>query len=171
MEKTNVKKNKKSGKKPAMKWQKGEYAEVQDMRFLVPYSFLLLCKLWGTTPYRVLNDFMDNLSCGSWHRQDRDEAKVYLKHYALGMGYGNEYYTGHDKQKMFTELEAIGIDWLQSGRNRSLKKRIRRRDRQYNQWYKKWRHHTGANKEVLSVHHSADADWSPSVGKTTRVYN
>ena len=128
----------KKNKVPGFKWQKGDYANIQEFRFHLPYSFLLLCKLWGVTPNDVLDDFMDNLSCGSWKRQGRDKAKEHLKNYALEMGYGHQHYTREDIQQMFLELDSIGLLWPEHAKMKVIEMHTKWRNKYYNWWFKKW---------------------------------
>ena len=57
-------------KKPTLearyKWDKGEYARDQTLRFIVPWQFLFMCKLTGVTPDEVLDRFMNDLGQESW---------------------------------------------------------------------------------------------------------
>ena len=62
-----MRRKKQSSKKPAaalpaMPWQTGTYSRKMDFHTVLPYGFLLLCKLWDTTPETVLDDFMQNVS-------------------------------------------------------------------------------------------------------------
>lgn len=129
---------KKSKQRRELKWQIEEYALFQEFRFHLPYSFLLLCKLWNTTPDDMLTDFMDNLACGSWKRENRDEAKRNLKNYILEMAYGQQYYFKQDIEKMFEELETIGSLWPQNAKMKMIKTHSEWRNKYYNWWFKKW---------------------------------
>src|SRR3954471_21737915 len=92
--------------KPELKWQTGDYARHADFHFILPYQFLLLCRLMDITPEQVLNDFMDNLSCGSWKREGRDNAKAKLIEYFIELGYGQQQYAVEDIRSMFKEMDA-----------------------------------------------------------------
>lgn len=131
-------KNHQKKTKPILNWQVGNYAKTQDLHFHIPYSFLLLCKLWNTTPEEILSDFMDNLSCGSWKREGRDKAKEQLINYAIEMNYGQVHYTKEDITQMFTELNAIGLLWPQNAKLKIIETHARWRDNYYNYWFKKW---------------------------------
>ena len=124
--------------KPHLKWQKDDFARLQEFRFHLPYGFLLLCKLWNTTPNDLLTDFMDNISCGSWKREEREEAKKNLKNYILEMGYGQQHYPKQDIEKMFEELETIGSLWPENAKMKMIKTHSRWRNKYYNWWFKKW---------------------------------
>ena len=123
---------------PELKWQTGDFAKTQDFRFTLPYGFLLLCKLCNTTPNTLLTDFMDNLSCGSWNREGRDEAKVNLLNYIIEMKYGMDRYTEKDLLQIFTELDAIGMLWPQNAKTKFIEMHAEWRNKYYNWWFKKW---------------------------------
>lgn len=124
--------------KPVLPWQTGHYAPVQEFRFAIPYSFLLLCKLFDVTPDDLLSDFMDNCSCGSWQREGRDEAKAYLLSYIIEMKYGRQYFTEAERLQQFTELDAIGMLWPGSENEKLYRLHLRWRKKYYNSWFKKW---------------------------------
>lgn len=123
---------------PELHWQTGDYARHQDIRFIIPYPFLLLCKLWDTTPDELLSDFMDNISCGSWKREGREEAKTHLQNYIIAMKYGQQHYTHKEIIQQFTELDAVGISWPEEGSNKMINLYCRWRNKHYNYWFKKW---------------------------------
>src|SRR5687768_16276475 len=121
------------------KWQTGNYAPIQEFRFHLPYGFLLLCKLWDTTPNELLTDFMDNLSCGSNNRQHREDAKQHLQQYIFEMGYGQQrHYNLQDIKDMFAELDTIGSLWPQEGTDKLMALHIRWQNKYHNHWFKKW---------------------------------
>jgi hypothetical protein len=123
---------------PRMKWQRGHYASVQDIRLHIPYSLILLCKLWGTTPRDVLIDFMDNLSHGGWKRANKDAARQHLRDYVSAMNYGIQYYSIADVQQMFRELDAIGLLWPDGAKMEMIERHAQWRDGYYEWWFKKW---------------------------------
>lgn len=123
--------------KPTMKWQVNEYARTQDYHFTLPYQFLLLCKLIEVPPRVLLLDFMDNLSCGSWKRKGRDQAKEKLIEYFLEHGYGQDYYTPEDIRKIFREMDAVGL--LFPGDDiKALDAYSDWRKQHQKSWFKKW---------------------------------
>ena len=89
--------------KPRMPWQTGDYQRHANFRFILPYQFLLLCRIMNITPDQLLTDFMDDLSCGSWKRQGRERAKEKLIEYFIEHGYGRQHYTEEDIRAMFRE--------------------------------------------------------------------
>ncbi len=122
--------------KPRLKWQKGYYAEIQEFRFQIPYAALLLCHLWNITPNTLINDFLNNLSHGSWQREDRDEAKMHLRSYILHMKYGSDLYSQQQITEQFSDLDAIGRLWPQNAKSSFTTRHTKWRDKYYNWWYK-----------------------------------
>lgn len=132
------KKNKRSGESPRLNWQTGLFAETQSMQFALPYGFLLLCKLWNISPRLLLGNFMNDLSCGSWNRENKDGAKTHLQQYILSLGYGADAYSSADVQQMFAELDAIGRLFPDDCSDKMLDLHIKWRNRYYDYWYRKW---------------------------------
>lgn len=54
----------------------------------------------------MLLDFMDNLSCGSWRREGRDEVKAKLIEYFILHKYGHDYYTAEEIREIFKKMDA-----------------------------------------------------------------
>lgn len=79
MRKTSTKKRIQQKPQPILKWQTGDYDRYAEFKFILPYPFLLLCRLVDKTPEDIIRDFADNLSCGSWKREGRDEAKAHFR--------------------------------------------------------------------------------------------
>ncbi len=124
--------------KPVMDWQVDEYARGQDFRFVLPYQFLLLCKLIAVPPKQLLLDFMDNLSCGSWKREGRDKAKEKLVEYFLEHGYGQDYYKPEDLRTLFREMDAVGL-LFPSNDSEMIDVHAKWREKHHIWWFNKWR--------------------------------
>lgn len=124
--------------KPAMEWQTGDYQRHIELRFTLPYQFLLLCKLMNVTPYQVLLDFMDNISCGSWKREGRDNAKHKLIEYFIDHGYGRQYYSASEIELIFRELDAIGLLYPKNATQEIVNEHTRWRDIYHTWWFEKW---------------------------------
>jgi hypothetical protein len=111
---------------------------MQEFRFRLPYSFLLLCRLWDCTPLEVLTDFMDNVSCGPVNRKHREEARQHVQEYILHMAYGQQrYYNIKDLENMFAELDMIGSIWAQANK-RTLNRLTKHKEVLYDHWFAKW---------------------------------
>lgn len=123
---------------PAMEWQTGDYRRTTELRFTLPYQFLLLCKLMDITPHEILLDFMDNLSCGSWKREGRDKAKIKLVEYFLEHGYGREYYSSDEIELIFRELDAIGMLYPKNANQELINEHTRWRENYHTWWFEKW---------------------------------
>ena len=124
--------------KPALKWQTGAYDRYAEYRFILPYPFLLLCRLMDITPQKVLTDFMDNLSCGSWERRGRDQAKEHLINYFIAHGYGQHHYTEEDIRQIFKEMDALGALFPVNGKRKMIDLYTKWRSKHHAYWFKKW---------------------------------
>jgi hypothetical protein len=124
--------------KPELKWQTGVYTRHPTYHFTLPYPFLLLCRLVEVEPEQLLHDFMDNLSCGSWRREGRDEAKENLISYFIAHGYGQEHYSEEDLRLMFKEMNALGMLFPKQGSGKLLDAYCTWRDKHHTYWFKKW---------------------------------
>lgn len=138
MKKTSTGKKIPQKPKPELKWQTGAYERHAEYKFILPYQFLLLCRLMDITPGDLLNDFMDNLSCGSWKRQGRDEAKEHLINYFIAHGYGQQHYTEEDIREIFKEMDALGLLFPTNGKGKMVDLYAKWRNKHHNYWFKKW---------------------------------
>ena len=120
-----------------MDWQVDEYSRTQEFRFTLPYQFLLLCKLVDAPPRELLLDFMDNLSCGSWKREDREKAKEKLIDYFLEHGYGQHYYTPENLRTLFREMDAAGL-LFPTNDSEMIDIYAKWRESHHKYWFKKW---------------------------------
>jgi hypothetical protein len=130
----------KLSKKPApeMKWQSGDYERYADFHFILPSQFLLLCRLMEIRPEQVLNDFMDNLSCGSWNREGREQVRAKLVEYFVAHGYGQDLYSAEDIRSIFKEMDAIGLVWPADADMKLIELSSKWRKKFHRYWFKKW---------------------------------
>lgn len=119
-------------------WQTGDYAKHATYRFILPLPFLMLCRLTNTRPEDILTDFMDNLSCGSWKRDGRDDAKMHLIDYFVAHGYGQPGYSAETIRQMFSELDALGKVWPEQAELDLLELSAKWRDAFQEYWLNKW---------------------------------
>jgi len=122
------------------KWQKGPFARQAAYQWILPYPFLLLCRLVDVTPEQVLLDFMDNLSHGSWNREGREDAKQHLVAYFLAQGYGNALYNEASIRSIFRELDALGMLFPKEGDAKLLQLFEQWRRRHEDRWFRYWYH-------------------------------
>ena len=121
-----------------MKWQIGEYNRSMEFKTLIPYQFLLLCKIVNVTPKEMLLDFMDNLSCGSWRREGRDEINAKLVEYFILHQYGHDDYTIDEIREIFKEMDAQGALYPKNGNENIVDLHVKWRDKYQKYWSKKW---------------------------------
>ena len=123
---------------PKLKWQTGDYDRYAQYSFMLPYPFLLLCRLMDITPEEVIRDFTDNLSCGSWKRQGRDQAKAHLINYFIEHGYGQQYYSEENIREIFKEMDALGLLFPTNGKRKIVDLYAKWRDKHHSHWFKQW---------------------------------
>lgn len=121
-----------------LKWQTGDYDRRMNFNFVLPYQFLLLCRLMDVTPKGVVTDFMDNLACASWRREGRDVAKEHLIDYFITHGYGQHHYTETNIREIFKEMDAIGMLFPSNGSSKMVDLYAKWREKHHTYWFKKW---------------------------------
>lgn len=126
--------------KPELKWQTGAYARDANFTLFLPYPFLLLCRLVDKTPQEIIRDFTDNLSCSSWKREGRDQAKEHLINYFIAHGYGQHHYVEEDIRQMFKEMDALGSLFPSDGNMKLIDLYSNWRKKHQTYWFKKWFH-------------------------------
>jgi hypothetical protein len=124
--------------KPVMKWQTGDYSSTQTFTFDLPQQFLMICKLADVTPQEILIDFMDNLSCGSWKREGRENVRRLLVEYFIEHGYGRRQYSIEELKKLFGELDALSLLFPKDAQPEILDAYASWRDKHHEYWLEKW---------------------------------
>lgn len=125
-------------RKPRQKWQTGDYDRYTEFRFILPYPFLLLCKLMDVTPETLVRDFTANLSYDGHKRQGREKALDHLVNYFIALGYGQQHYTEEDIRQMFREMDAVSLLFPAGGKDKLINLFAAWRDKHQNHWFKKW---------------------------------
>ncbi|PVD51085.1 hypothetical protein DC498_16860 [Terrimonas sp.] len=138
MKKTSTKKGVQRKPQPVLKWQTGDYERHAEFKFVLPYQFLLLCRLVDKTPEDIILDFADNLSCDTWDREGRDEAKEHLINYFIAHGYGQHHYSEQDIREMFKEMDALGLLFPKHGKTKLVDLYTNWRDKHLTHFFKKW---------------------------------
>lgn len=125
-------------KKPRLRWQKGAYERHAEYKFILPYEFLLTCKLLDVEPQNVLNDFMNAVSCGSVNGKGKEVAVTKAVEYFLECGYGEKLYSEQSRREMFRELNSISILWPAGAEMKFIEMHARWHTMYLNYWFKKW---------------------------------
>ena|SRR5579863_2862389 len=120
------------------KWDNGDYARDQTLKFIFPWQFLFMCKLTGVTPDEVLDRFMNDLGQESWKRRQNDAVRQALVDYFVLCGYGQKWYTEAEIRQMFKELDAIGSLWPDNGGIKLIHRHALWKEKYQNFWFKKW---------------------------------
>jgi len=124
--------------KPRQPWQVSDYDRRLNLQTILPYQFLLLCKILDTTPVDMIIDFLDNLSHASWKREGKDAAKQKLVEYILLCGYGKNYYSLDEIQQIFKELDAIGMIFPSNGETKLIDQYVAFREPYQDYWFNQW---------------------------------
>lgn len=77
------------------------------------------------------------LSCVSWKREGRDQAKEKLIEYFLEHKYGQDYYTPEDLREIFREMDAVGMLFPLDD-TEMVDIYANWRDKHYKYWFEKW---------------------------------
>lgn len=133
-----MKQTKQKKSAPCEPWQVGAYSRKLSLDIVLPYPFLLLCKLWEVTPEDIIIDFLDNLAHASWKREGREVPKQKLVEYILLSGYGKGYYGEENILQMFRELDALGLLFPKNGSNETLNSYVSFRENFYKHWFNHW---------------------------------
>lgn len=139
MKKT-IRKTKKRNPKPELKWQVGEYARHAEFHFILPYGFLLICRLLDKTPERMIYDFMVNTGGTNLKEEGNIASKEHLRNYFIAQGYGQHHYTETDIDDMLKELDAVGSLFPWNGGNKMVNLYAKWRNKHYRFWFKQWYH-------------------------------
>lgn len=127
---------------PCEPWQTGDYSRSLETKIILPWQFLLLCKLWDVKPIDIITGFLDNLAHAAWKREGRDAAKQKLVEYILLSGYGKEYYSEQHIIQMFRELDAMGLLFPRNAGDKVLDSYVTFRENFYKHWFNHWYHTT-----------------------------
>ncbi|MBS1653286.1 MAG: hypothetical protein JSU05_00450 [Bacteroidetes bacterium] len=123
---------------PDMEWQTGAYDRHASFAFILPYPFLLVCKLLEVTPEELLLDFMDHLAFSSWKRTGKETARTHLTEYFMAHGYGQQLYTPEDIRFILRELEALSLVWPDKCAMEFTELSSEWRKEYYHYWFNKW---------------------------------
>ncbi|SDE11711.1 hypothetical protein [Niabella drilacis] len=135
MKKSNT--NSKGHNPPGMEWQTGHYERFAQYHFILPYQFLLLCRLVEVPPERVLQDFMENLGCEGADCEQRDMVQACLIDYFIAHGYGRQHYTPEQIRKVFKGMDAINGLFPEED-EAMIHNHVLWRDQYHQYWFNRW---------------------------------
>jgi hypothetical protein len=112
------------------------YARCQTFDLILPYQFVLLCRMLQVTPEQVLYNFMCNL--GQEGYSQGDEQKLMAMEYLIACKHGQPLYTETDIRTMVAGLDEISglFPWKGKTHLKDIRTQYRSRYQQY--WYRKW---------------------------------
>ena len=145
MKKTTSEKKTKEKPKPDLKLQVGEYARHATFNYILPYEFLLLCRLLDKTPDQMIYDFMVNAGGINLQSEGNLVSKEHLRNYLLAQGYGQYHYTESDIREMFKELDATGLLFPWNGGRKMIDLYSKWRNKYQRFWFKQWYHKVRRN--------------------------
>lgn len=103
---------------------------------IMPWQFHLLCKLTEKNPEDILYDFMCNVGMEGYGLGEVQRVKA--MEYFLSCGYGQDYFTIEDIQKIFKEMESISTLFPNNGKMNLIDLHSKWRKKYYKYWYRKW---------------------------------
>jgi len=101
----------------------------KTIKIRINLQFANLCDLLETTPEKILQDFVDNVSLDIRHSHG-DDARSLAVEYFMGMNYGTHRLDIMEIGMIFSQLEHIRQELEKKGRGGGL--------RQYREWYQSW---------------------------------
>lgn len=120
---------------PRVEWQTGEFDRRLSLSTVLPYEFLLLCKLINVTPSRAILDFLEELSFSNNSKKSAREDDAVLKYFISR--YNNEF-SDQEVTKLISELSIPSKIELSGADNELLDLFERWKDRYYHHWFNKW---------------------------------
>ena len=102
----------------------------------IPKQLELLCSLLETTPERLLQSFIDDLT--RTQQSNGSDERMMVAAYFLRCGYGMHCFDYEQTEEMLTELDCIRYERYQfePEKEAQYRKHIRKR---INEWYTRWR--------------------------------
>lgn len=128
---------KKTSAKPPL-LQQPEFKRRVNYEFLLPTSFLLLCRLMEVEPSRVLSDFMEDMGRVSWNKEGRERSRELLGAYFLERGYGGKFFNPDDIRQILKEMEAIHMLYPEHADEELLQLHAEWREKYEEYWFRKW---------------------------------
>jgi hypothetical protein len=111
-------------------------SQLKTFRLRIPANFIMLSKLLRVPEEKILTDFMETFSNESY-AMENDERNP-LASYVLKAGYGQEFYTRAEIEKLFLELESISALWPEDAPTELLDAHIQWRELYLEYWFRKW---------------------------------
>jgi hypothetical protein len=112
------------------------YSADQDFHLIIPYQFLLLCRLLDAPPQHVLYEFMCN--AGFEHYSSGQEQKAKAMEYFISCGYGQKFLVEDEIRLLFKELDSIACLWPTATHKKFISSHRNWRNKYYLFFYTKW---------------------------------
>lgn len=121
---------------PRMPWQIGDFSRVGVYQFVLPYEFLLLCRLMDVAPRTMLMDFMLSITSpkgGEHNEQCRLHTLSFIQ-----QKYGRKQFTAEQLKIMFGELERSMLPDLPDADDALLEAHEIWKSHFLHHWFGKW---------------------------------
>lgn len=128
-----------------MDWQHGEYSRQISFNFILPYDFLLLCRILNLTPGTVLTDFLKNLSAFGLD-PNHSTARMKLREYFIDYSSAHVSCGSDVIRNLFYELDLIASMNPPSSNDSLLNLYEKWRDAYLMYWFDKWNTTINASK-------------------------
>jgi hypothetical protein len=112
------------------------YSASQDFHMIIPYQFLLLCRLLDMPPQNVLYEFMCNAGFESYGRGQEQKAKA--MEYFISCRYGQKFLVEDDVRLLFKELDSIAYLSPTTTHKKFANLHRKWRNKYYLFFYSKW---------------------------------
>jgi hypothetical protein len=136
---TAVKRNRSESRQhvPRLPWQTGEFSRDLKLQLLLPYEFLLLCRILDKPPRVIISDFVEQLGQGTWNNESHELARQKLSEYLVEMNY-SPHLSQQQMNKLLAELGIFTQINLTDASVPFLKAHEQWREHYLHHWFNRW---------------------------------
>ena len=121
-----------------MEWQQGEYSRKLNASFVLPYEFLLCCKLMNIPPRKMLSNFMNIISFNKGSFEEWEKSKrMFINFLSTGTREQSEIQLDQ-VDIMLQELHSITMLHPREGDSELLDIHEKWKDVYLPYWFNKW---------------------------------
>jgi hypothetical protein len=138
-----VKRNRRARKQPASRasHETAGPAEVNKpftLLLTVPFQFVLLCRLLGITPEKMLTEFAEHVAMTTWKNQNSENQRKLLREYISEMKYGCERFSVAELKELLQHLSVFSSINLADAPVSLLEVHETWRDQYLKHWFQYW---------------------------------
>jgi hypothetical protein len=119
---------------PGKPWQGSQSI---DLRLRIPCDVVMICKLTGIEPEKLIKDFLTTLALEKSSKVSQ-AAKDASVEYFVRSSYGNQFYSEDEIRQMFRELQNVQDLWLEDTSSKFIDHHSRWLSKYWKQWFKRW---------------------------------